>query len=201
VDAARRRFDRWAGTYEKDRLSRWTAGLQKGAVEALGLRPSDRVLDLGCGTGQAVRGAAGITERAVGVDLSPAMIERARAWPGLPSNAEFRVGEAGEIPAKDSEFTAALCTNSFHHYPEPRAAIAELSRVLEPGGRLVIGDGCADRWAARFADRLLRAFEPGHVRLYRSVELGGMLYRSSFREVEIRRLWDGGYMFVRGRKT
>src|ERR671931_569824 len=90
VDAARRRFDRWAGRYERDRRSRWMVGLQEQALAALDLRPSDRLLDVGCGTGAAVRRAARIADRAVGVDLSPAMIERPRAWPDLPRDIEFR---------------------------------------------------------------------------------------------------------------
>ena len=173
-------------------------GLQEQALAALDLRPSDRLLDVGCGTGAAVRRAARIADRAVGVDLSPAMIERARAWPDLPRDIEFRVGESGRLPVGDGEFTAVLCTNSFHHYPDPDAAAAEMRRAIEPGGRIVIGDGSADLRVARVADWLLRRFEPGHVRLYRSGELGQILREAGFARLEVRRLWDGGYVFVRG---
>ena len=78
------------------------------------------------------------------MDVSPRMIERAGAWPGTPGNAEFRVGEAGRLPAEDGAFSAVLCTNALHHYPDPEAAAGEMARALERGGRLVIGDGCAD---------------------------------------------------------
>jgi ubiquinone/menaquinone biosynthesis C-methylase UbiE len=175
-------------------------GLQEQAVAALELRSDDRLLDVGCGTGGAVRAAARIARTAIGVDLSPRMIERARAWPGTPANAEFRVGEASGVPAGDGEFSAVLCTSAFHHYPDPEAAAREMWRVLEPGGRLVIGDGCADIRAARVADWLLRRFEPGHVRLYRSAELGAILREAGFERLQVRRLWDGGYVFVRGVK-
>src|SRR5204862_2658886 len=172
----------------------------KQALDALGLAPDDRLLDVGCGTGAAVRDAARTLDRAVGVDLSPAMIERARAWQNVPPNVEFRVGESGRMPVQDGEFTAVLCTNSFHHYPDPDAAAREMARALESGGRLVIGDGCADLRAARVADWLLRRFEPGHVRLYRSGELGRILRGAGFEGLEVRREWDGGYVFVRGVK-
>jgi ubiquinone/menaquinone biosynthesis C-methylase UbiE len=200
VEAARRYFDRWAGRYEEDRRSRWNAGLQQQALEALELGPEDRLLDVGCGTGAAVREAGRIANRAVGVDLSPAMIERARGWPDLPPNVEFRVGESARLPVDDGEFTAVLCTNAFHHYPDPEAAAAEMCRALEPSGPLVIGDGCADLRAARIADWLLRRFEPGHVRLYRSEEMGDILRTAGFEHLEVRGLWDGGYVFVRGIK-
>jgi len=131
------------------------AGRVAGAgPDGLELGPGDRLLDVGCGTGAAVRAAARIADRAVGVDLSRAMIERAR----------------------------------------------EMARALEPGGRLAIGDGCADLRAARVADWLLRRFQPGHVRLYRSEEMGEILRAAGFARLEIRRLWDGGYVFVRGVK-
>jgi SAM-dependent methyltransferase len=174
--------------------------IQEDALAALDLGPGDRLLDVGCGTGAAVRTAAALVDRAVGVDVSPGMIGRARSWPDLPSNVEFLVGEAGRLPVDDGGFTALLCTNSFHHYPDPEAALVEMARALAPGGRLMIGDGCADSRAARVADVFLRKFERSHVRLYRSAELGGMIQRAGFARLQRRSLWDGGYVFIRGVK-
>lgn len=71
-------------------------------------------------------------------------------------------------------------------------------RVLAPGGWLVIGDACSDLRSARFADRILRRLEPGHVRLYRSVELGSFLQRARLSDVRLRRLSGGGFAIVRG---
>jgi hypothetical protein len=69
---------------------------------------------------------------------------------------------------------------------------------LRTGGRLVIGDACADLATARFADAVLRRIEPGHVRLYRSSELGSFLQRSGFSRVMLRKLSGGGFAIVRG---
>jgi ubiquinone/menaquinone biosynthesis C-methylase UbiE len=154
--AARERFDRWAGRYERDRRSRFNGAPQRRALEALALGPGDRFLDVGCGTGAAVRAAAPLVERANGVDLSPEMIERARVLAGDVVGASLVVGDSESLPFPAGAFSAVLCSSSFHHYPVPERALAEMARVLRPGGRVAIADGSADLWAARVADRLLR---------------------------------------------
>ena len=70
--AARRKFDRWAGSYERDRRSRFNARRQREALAALELGRDDRLLDVGCGSGAAVRAAAETAQRSVGVDISAA---------------------------------------------------------------------------------------------------------------------------------
>src|SRR5207247_11185257 len=131
------------------------ARMQAAAFEALELRSQDRFLDVGCGTGAAVRQAAATASRAVGLDLSPAMLERAEQLAEGIDGVEFRLAESSELPFEDGAFTAVLCTSSFHHYPDPEASVREMARVLGPGGRIVIGDGSADRWEARLADWFL----------------------------------------------
>src|SRR5262249_40262027 len=164
-----------AKSYESDRRSRFIAAPQQDALRALALGPDDRFLDVGCGTGAAVREAAAVAEHAVGVDLSPRMIERAKVLAADLPRAEFSVGDSEHLPFPDECFTALLCTSSFHHYPEPQRALAEMGRVLAPGGRLALADGIADRVTARAADRLLRLLDSTHVRLYRTEELLAML--------------------------
>jgi ubiquinone/menaquinone biosynthesis C-methylase UbiE len=199
-DRSRRHFDRWASRYEEDRTSRWLAGLQDEALEALELTAGDRLLDIGCGTGAAVREAASTVDRAVGVDLSPAMIARARELATDLPNVEFREADSERLPFRDGAFTAILCTTSFHHYPDPDRATREMARVLAAGGRVVIGDGCSDRLAARILDLGLRTFQRSHVHFYRSRELEAFLARAGFSHRSSRPLFKGGYAIVTARK-
>ena len=201
IDAARRRFDRWAPTYEADRRSRKLLEIQAEALEALHLGSDDELLDVGCGTGAAVRRASPLVRRAVGIDLSPAMIARARELAADLPNVLFIEGESRELPFADREFTAVLCTSSLHHHPQPAVAVKEMSRVLAPGGRLVIGDPCADLPAARVVDVFLRLLESGHVRMYRSEELAAFVYGAGLGEAKVRKLWNGGYALVRAVKA
>jgi ubiquinone/menaquinone biosynthesis C-methylase UbiE len=197
-ESARRWFDRRAGSYESGATSRWRDPVQRASLAALEIKSQDRLLDVGCGTGAASRAAATTAESVVGVDLSPEMIRQAIDLADGIENVRFEVADSEQLPFGDGEVTTVLCSNSFHHYPNPVLAVREMARVLAAGGRLVIGDACADLATARIADFLLRRFEPGHVRLYRSRELGSFLHRAGLTEVAVRRLSGGGFAIVRG---
>jgi ubiquinone/menaquinone biosynthesis C-methylase UbiE len=174
-EASSRHFDRWARSYEEDPTSRWLATLQQAALNTLDPSAGDHILDVGCGTGAAVRNVAPLVERAVGVDLSPAMVARARELAADLRNVEFREADSEDLPFDDGDFTAVLCTTSFHHYPDPPRAAGEMARVLAPGGRVVIGDGCSDGLPGLFLDLVLRTFQPSHVHFNRARELETLL--------------------------
>jgi ubiquinone/menaquinone biosynthesis C-methylase UbiE len=195
--STRRWFDRRAGSYESGFTSRWRDPVQRGSLSALDLTADDRMLDVGCGTGAGSRAAAATGATVVGIDLSPQMIQQAVGLADGIENVDFEVADAEQLPFGDREFTSVLCSNSFHHYPDPLEATREMTRVLAPGGRLVIGDACADRAMARIADRFLRLLEPGHVRLYRSTELGSFLHGAGLTQVMLRRLMEGSFAIVR----
>ena len=126
------------------------------------------------------------------------MIRRATELATCVENVRFVIADSEQLPFDDGELTAVLCSNSFHHYPDPLRSVREIARVLASDGRLVIGDACADLTTARIADAILRRIEPGHVRLYRLSELGSFLQRSGFSRVMLRKLSGGGFAIVRG---
>lgn len=194
-------FDRWSRGYEHDRVSRWLQNLQLEALSVLELGPDDRLLDVGCGTGAAVRAAAPIVAHAVGVDLSPGMIGRARELAGATANVEFHVADAEALPFDDATFTTLLCTTSFHHYPDPAGAVGEMARVLTPGGRIVIADMVSDRLIMRVFDQVLRHTQRSHVGCQRSDGLAGLFTGAGFAEPTARPLFHGFFAIVAARNA
>ena len=192
-------FDRWARFYERDLFSRYLRGPQQRALAALDLGPEDRLLDIGCGTGAAVRDAAPHVREAVGVDLSERMVSRARELATGLANVEFMQGDSEALPFPDSSFSALICTTSFHHYPNPQAAAGEMARVLRPGGRLAIGEANADRFPVRVFDWAASTFEEGHVSCYRPSELAAILERAGLRVMRTETMSLGQYAVLLAR--
>lgn len=110
------------------------------------LEPGEALLDVGCGTGTLALEAArriGRTGRVAGIDPSGVQIARAQAKATrtrLPGN--FQTGVIEQLPFPDQSFDVVLSTLMMHHLPKPlkQQGLAEIARVLKPGGRLVIAD-------------------------------------------------------------
>jgi ubiquinone/menaquinone biosynthesis C-methylase UbiE len=115
--------------------------LNRLVVDALGAHEGDRVLEVGCGPGVGLEEAARRAGRVAGVDPSPAMIglalrrNRAAAEAGRVSVA---VAAAEALPYADARFSLAFGINTVQHWTSVRDGLAELYRVLEPGGRFVL---------------------------------------------------------------
>ncbi len=137
--------------------------------------PVPSVLDVGCGTGMLSERLLGAFPscRLTGVDLSPAMVERARAR--LAGRAEVREADAERLPFHDGAFDLVVCNDSFHHYPDPDRAAFQMWRVLRKGGALVLGDV----WQPAPARAVMNAWMPfsheGDVRIYSEAELRAIL--------------------------
>jgi SAM-dependent methyltransferase len=94
--------------------------------EAIAAEARGRLLDVGCG-GRPYQPLLPAGVRDVGVDAAPAAGTRADAW-----------AQAGALPFADGAFDTVLCTQVLEHLPDPPAALAEMARVLAPGGRLIL---------------------------------------------------------------
>jgi len=114
--------------------------LARAAADAAELTPADRVVDIGCGPGTAVRRAARRAAAATGIDPDPAMLRLARWITPLrrSPNVDWLEGRAEKLPLADGEATVAWAINSVHHWEDRGAGIGEARRILAPDGRLVL---------------------------------------------------------------
>jgi ArsR family transcriptional regulator len=110
-------------------------------VALLGLLDRTWVVgDLGTGSGQMSMHLAPFVDRVIAVDESEAMLEAARNRLAGEANVEVRAGRLESLPIADGELDAALLVLVLHYVPDPGAAIAEASRALSIGGRILIAD-------------------------------------------------------------
>jgi ubiquinone/menaquinone biosynthesis C-methylase UbiE len=118
-------------------------------------RAQGEVLEVAIGTG---RNLAFYPEgvRLSGIDLSPAMLERARQRAReLGVEVDLREGDAQDLPFSDESFDTVVCTLSLCSIPNDRKAVAEMKRVLKPGGRVVLLDIRAASGLGRAVQRVL----------------------------------------------
>jgi SAM-dependent methyltransferase len=145
-------------------------------VEFSGAGPADTVLDVACGPGLLVCAFARVVRHATGIDLTPAMLERARALQaerGL-HNVSWVEGDVLPLPWPDGRFTIVSARFAFHHFLDPRAVLAEMKRVCAPGGRVVVADSAPDRSKADAFNAMERLRDPSHVRAMPPEELIGL---------------------------
>ncbi|HEU5110336.1 MAG TPA: class I SAM-dependent methyltransferase, partial [Micromonosporaceae bacterium] len=116
--------------------------------------PRGTALDAACGTGRHAARLAAAGHRVVGVDSSPAMLERARAR--VPGG-EFRRGDLSSLPLPDGGVDLVVCALALTHVPDLRRPFAEFARVLRPGGHLVVSDVHHERVALTSMPRVRSA--------------------------------------------
>jgi len=137
-------------------------------VEFSGARRADTVLDVACGPGLIVVAFARVVKHATGIDLTPAMLERARAYAteqGV-SNVTWQQGDVLPLPYPDASFSIVTSRFAFHHFLDPFAVLREMVRVCAPGGTVMVIDvqASADPAKADEFNRMEKLRDPSHVR-------------------------------------
>jgi SAM-dependent methyltransferase len=144
-------------------------------VEESGAGPDDGVLDVACGPGLVVCAFAPLVRHATGIDVTPAMLERARALQAERgfANGTWRLGGVAPLPFPDASFSIVVSRFAFHHFPDPRAVLADMKRVCTPGGRVILADAVAstDQLKAAAFNRMEKLRDPSHVRALTLAEL------------------------------
>lgn len=133
------------------------------------------VLDAGCGTGAVAFAVAPHVAEVVGVDTRADYLEAGRA--SAPANVRLEEGDVMGLPFGYAEFDLTCCHRVLHHVRLPALAVAELTRVTRPGGRILIADqlGSVDPLVSLELDRFERLRDASHQRLLPEADIRGFL--------------------------
>jgi arsenite methyltransferase len=131
----RNEFNQWAAAGRGEEMEDHHLPITEPVLPLMDLKPNDRVLDVGCGSGWLCRRIARLVPegRVVGIDIAPEMVRRAREASRKYANLNFMEGAADSIPCGGGSFSKIISVESAYYWPEPAASVREMSRVL--GGR------------------------------------------------------------------
>jgi len=187
-------FNRWAEAGEGPKMEQHHLDITEKTIRLMDLRPGERILDLGCGSGWATRllarmvgeGPEGFGQ-VVGVDVSDEMIRVARADSKDFDNVMFVWGSATQIPWEENFFDKVLSIESFYYWPDQERGLAELFRVMAPKGRLFILINLYkdNPYSLQWVDKLK---VPVHVRS--AAEYVDLLKAHAFENIEYRQIPD-----------
>lgn len=189
-------FNVQANTYDVDKNGKHARGQYKYVLNELQQLDFQKILDVGCGTGEILKS---ITERysfaqLYGLDISEEMLKQANDK--LKGTATLILGDAENITLETNSFDLLLCTDSFHHYPNPQQAISEFYRVLKHGKFLLI----ADYWKPFPIRQIMNLFishsNEGDVKIYSKKEIIEFLKQGGFQEIIYKKIQNSGYLVI-----
>ena len=142
-------------------------------IEFAGTAPGDTVLDVACGPGLLACAFAHIARHVTGIDLTPKMLEQARAQQraqGL-ENLSWYEGDVRHLPFEDGSFSVVSTRFTFHHFEEPLAVLKEMRRVCRVGGTVLVADSAPGEATVEAFNAMERLRDPSHVRALPPEEL------------------------------
>ena len=139
----------------------WNAEMRDEALEELDIDSTDRVLDVGCGTGFATEGLLQYSQDIHGLDQSIHQMEKAFNKFGRTDDVRFYRGDAERLPFADNSFDVIWSSGSIEYWPNPVDALCEFRRVVKPGNRvLVVGPDYPDSWLfQQLADAIMLFYD------------------------------------------
>jgi ubiquinone/menaquinone biosynthesis C-methylase UbiE len=196
-EESRRTFDGQAENYDKGVDGKHARAAYSIIVDVLKAAAPKTVMDLGCGTGALLEQVLKIEyiDAAYGLDLSEKMLEQAR---NKLTGATLIQGDSEHLPFEDDFFDVVYCNDSFHHYPNPKAVLSEVKRVLKRGGIFILCDPYQQPGALWLTNFILRLTNTGNVKLYSKKELCSLM-AEHFSNIEWQNVGSTAHM-VRGVK-
>jgi len=185
----REEFNRWAEAGRGDEMEQHHLPIVEPMLALIEFQSQDKVLDVGCGTGWLVRRIAPLVSAglAAGMDVSDAMLERAKTLSTQLPNVVFARGGVGAIPWDSGHFTKVLSVESAYYWPDPKQGVREIFRVLSPGGAAwILINYYRDNPHSHQWGELLKV--PTH--LYSAEEWSELFRQAGFRAVSHQRIPD-----------
>lgn len=158
------------------KLTQGRSGDRPKRAELIGIRPDDELLDIACGPGSLTLELAPHLAKATGLDITPAMLDQARAAQAQTGidNVEWIEGDGARLPFADGAFSLVTCSAAFHHFERPAVILAEMARVCRTGGRIVVSDVTPECGKAAAYDRMEKMRDPSHGHAHPLSELAAM---------------------------
>jgi ubiquinone/menaquinone biosynthesis C-methylase UbiE len=174
-------FDASAANYDQASDMGIHPPLLAGLLAQLAKLPHpNSILDVGCGTGTLLfRLQAQTNATLAGLDISTQMLALARQK--LGAAVDLRQGDSENLPWQPQTFDLVCCTLSFHHYPAPDRALAEMRRVLKPGGALLLADITMPTPARQLVNLILPFLSTGDRHFYSQAEIFSLLSQTGFK--------------------
>lgn len=177
----RQQYDQMSAIYDQ-RWSQYISNTLNFLKAWAELAPTDKVLDVACGTGEFEQLI--LTEHSeqkmVGVDISEKMLAIAQQKLQAYPNVTLSLASAEHLPFADQSFDVIVSASAFHYFENPAIALAEMKRILKPNGKIMILDWCKDYLLCRICDLILKVTDPAHQQCYTQAELHGFLTASGF---------------------
>ena len=191
-----REYAELASEYER-RWAFYINATLRETLNRLDVKPTDRLLDIGCGTGSLLHAISKKypSINLVGVDISSEMLKV--ACNKHIKKCSLIIGQAQYLPFQSKSFDIVVSCNAFHYWRKPEECLLEIARVLKPQGRIVITDWCDDYIACRICNLFLRMFNRAHFKTYGLRTCERLLRNAGYSTVQIERYkidWLWGLM-------
>ena len=182
-EKTKKTFDKQAKMYDATYYGKHASKLYTEVIARVKGLNCNNVLDVGCGTGNILSLLAEEDNlKLFGMDFSQAMLEKAKEK--LKSRAELKFGDSEHIPWEENHFDTLICTDSFHHYTEPKKVLKEMARVLRPNGILIIGDPWLISPFKTIGNWSLKFSKGGDYRIYSKKEITELLIDCGFDSID-----------------